>query len=73
MFKSVSIPNLSQHSQTRVTALMAAAGQGHLAAIEQLLSLGADIGLKANNGWTAKDFAIHTAKMPAVEILESYQ
>ena len=52
---------------------MAAAGQGHLAAIEQLLSLGADIGLKANNGWTAKDFAIHTAKMPAVEILESYQ
>jgi len=39
----------------------------------QLLSIGADIDLKANNGWTAKDFAIHVGKTPAVEILESYQ
>ena len=52
---------------------MAAAGQGNIAAIEQLLAYGADVTLKASNGWTARDFAFHTAKTAAVDILESYQ
>jgi ankyrin repeat protein len=52
---------------------MAAAGQGSVPVIEQLLALGADVTLKASNGWTARDFAMHTAKTGAVEILESYQ
>jgi len=52
---------------------MAAAGQGSVPVIEQLLALGADVTLKASNGWTARDFAVHTANTGAVEILESYQ
>ena len=62
-----------QHTQTHVTALMAAAGQGVVAVIEQLLAFGADVSLKASNGWTAKDFALHTAKQAAVNVLQAYQ
>lgn len=52
---------------------MAAAGQGNMPVIEQLLALGADVSLKASNGWTAKDFAAHMCMIQAVEILDSYQ
>ena len=43
-----------QHSQTKVTTLMAAAGQGNISVLEQLLALGADVGIKASNGWMAR-------------------
>jgi ankyrin repeat protein len=52
---------------------MAAAGQGVVAIIEQLLAFGSDVSLKASNGWTAKDFAVHTAKQAAVDVLQAYQ
>jgi hypothetical protein len=43
-----------QHSQTKVTTLMAAAGQGNISVLEQLLALGADVAIKASNGWMAR-------------------
>jgi hypothetical protein len=33
---------------------MAAAGQGNISVLEQLLALGADVGIKASNGWMAR-------------------
>jgi hypothetical protein len=33
---------------------MAAAGQGNISVLEQLLALGADVAIKASNGWMAR-------------------
>ena len=52
---------------------MSAAGHGAVAVIEQLLAFGADVSLKASNGWKAKDFAVHTNKQAAVDVLQAYQ
>ncbi|KAM6985128.1 LOW QUALITY PROTEIN: 3'-5' RNA helicase YTHDC2 [Aplochiton taeniatus] len=60
------------HSATSVTSLMAAAGRGFLAQMEQLLSMGASINIKASNGWTALDWAKHFNQVEAVDLLESY-
>ncbi|KAG7240878.1 hypothetical protein INR49_023452 [Caranx melampygus] len=59
------------HSETGATPLMVAAGRGFLTHMEQLLSMGADISVKASNGWTALDFAKHFGQMEAVDLLKS--
>nr|UZE37972.1 YTH domain containing 2 [Miichthys miiuy] len=60
-----------RHSETGSTPLMVAAGRGFLTQMEQLLNLGADINLKASNGWTALDFAKHFQQTDAVDLLKS--
>lgn len=40
-----------RHSETGTTALMVTAGQGFLTQMEQLLHMGADVNIKASNGW----------------------
>ncbi|KAM6902347.1 3'-5' RNA helicase YTHDC2 [Xenentodon cancila] len=59
------------HSETGATALMVAAGRGFLTQMQQLLALGADINLKASNGWTAVDFAKHFQQTDAIDLLKS--
>ncbi|XP_057675789.1 3'-5' RNA helicase YTHDC2 isoform X2 [Corythoichthys intestinalis] len=59
------------HSERMVTPLMVAASRGLLPQIEQLLNLGADVNLKALNGWTALDFAKNFEQFDAVELLQN--
>ncbi|KAK2819379.1 hypothetical protein Q5P01_024940 [Channa striata] len=59
------------HSETGATPLMVAAGRGFLAHMEQLLNMGADINMKASNGWTALDFAKHFQQTDAMDLLKS--
>ena len=40
-----------RHSETGSTPLMVAAGRGFLTQMEQLLNMGANINMKASNGW----------------------
>lgn len=42
------------HSETGATPLMVTAGRGFLSQMERLLNMGADINLKAFNGWYDK-------------------
>uniref|UniRef100_A0A1A8UM43 RNA helicase n=1 Tax=Nothobranchius furzeri TaxID=105023 RepID=A0A1A8UM43_NOTFU len=65
------VPVDYMHSETGSTALMVAAGRGFTSQIQQLLSLGADINLKAANGWTALDFAKHFQQTEAMDFLRS--
>ncbi|XP_061703653.1 3'-5' RNA helicase YTHDC2 isoform X2 [Syngnathoides biaculeatus] len=60
------------HSEKGVTPLMVTAAQGFLTQMEQLLIMGANINLKASNGWTALDFAKHFQQVDAVDLLQSY-
>ncbi|XP_073334572.1 3'-5' RNA helicase YTHDC2 isoform X1 [Pagrus major] len=60
-----------RHSETGSTPLMVAAGRGFLTPMEQLLSMGANINMKAANGWTALDFAKHFQQTEAVDLLKS--
>nr|XP_046173076.1 3'-5' RNA helicase YTHDC2 isoform X1 [Oncorhynchus gorbuscha] len=60
------------HSETSATPLMVAAGRGFLSQIEQLLSMGASVRIKASNGWTALDWAKHFQQAEVVDLLESY-
>ncbi|XP_059214340.1 3'-5' RNA helicase YTHDC2 isoform X2 [Centropristis striata] len=60
-----------RHSETGATPLMVAAGRGFLTPMEQLLNMGADINIKASNGWTAFDFAKHFQQADAVDLLKS--
>lgn len=59
------------HSETGATALMIAAGRGCIAQMQQLLGMGADMHLKASNGWSPLDFAMHFNQMEAVDLLKS--
>ncbi|XP_067339375.1 3'-5' RNA helicase YTHDC2 isoform X2 [Channa argus] len=59
------------HSETGATPLMVAAGRGFLTQMEQLLNMGADINMKASNGWTALDFAKHFQQTEAMDLLKS--
>ncbi|XP_028274222.1 3'-5' RNA helicase YTHDC2 [Parambassis ranga] len=59
------------HSETGATPLMVAAARGFLTQMEQLLALGADINMKASNGWTALDFAKHFQQANAADLLTS--
>lgn len=60
-----------RHSETGATPLMVAAGRGFLTQMEQLLNMGADINMKASNGWTALDFAKHFQQTEAMDLLQS--
>ncbi|ROL53875.1 putative ATP-dependent RNA helicase YTHDC2 [Anabarilius grahami] len=60
------------HSETSATPLMVAAGRGFLSQMEQLLSMGANVNIKASNGWTALDWAKHFSQPEAVDLLESH-
>ncbi|XP_072550527.1 3'-5' RNA helicase YTHDC2 isoform X2 [Salminus brasiliensis] len=61
-----------RHSETSATALMVAAGRGFICQMEQLLSMGANVHVKASNGWTALDWAKHFNQTEAVDLLESH-
>ncbi|KAJ8287216.1 hypothetical protein GJAV_G00048990 [Gymnothorax javanicus] len=61
-----------RHSETSATPLMVAAGRGFLGPMEQLLSMGASVNMKASNGWTALDWARHFNQAEAVDLLESF-
>ncbi|XP_038589485.1 3'-5' RNA helicase YTHDC2 isoform X1 [Micropterus salmoides] len=60
-----------RHSETGATPLMVAAGRGFLTQMEQLLNMGADINVKACNGWTALDFAKDFQQTDAMDLLKS--
>ena len=62
-----------KHSGTGATVLMCAAVHGRIDIIEHLLAIGADPSLKADNGWTAHDFAICNENDIAAEIIISYK
>uniref|UniRef100_A0A3P9P8H0 RNA helicase n=1 Tax=Poecilia reticulata TaxID=8081 RepID=A0A3P9P8H0_POERE len=66
-----SVPVDFMHSETGSTALMVSAARGFLPQTQQLLSMGADINIKASNGWTALDFAKHFQQTEAMDILKS--
>ncbi|XP_038148771.1 3'-5' RNA helicase YTHDC2 isoform X1 [Cyprinodon tularosa] len=59
------------HSETGSTPLMASAARGFLPEMQQLLSMGADINMRACNGWTALDFAEHFQQTDAVDLLKT--
>ncbi|XP_056313163.1 3'-5' RNA helicase YTHDC2 [Danio aesculapii] len=61
-----------RHSETSATALMVSAGRGFVSHMEQLLNMGANINIKASNGWTALDWAKHFKQTEAVDLLESH-
>ncbi|XP_021332046.1 3'-5' RNA helicase YTHDC2 isoform X1 [Danio rerio] len=61
-----------RHSETSATALMVSAGRGFVSHTEQLLNMGANINIKASNGWTALDWAKHFKQTEAVDLLESH-
>ncbi|KAI4886479.1 hypothetical protein NFI96_011911 [Prochilodus magdalenae] len=61
-----------RHSETSATPLMVAAGRGFISQMEQLLSMGANVHVKASNGWTALDWARHFNQTEAVDLLESH-
>ncbi|PWA26344.1 hypothetical protein CCH79_00018160 [Gambusia affinis] len=65
-----SVPVDFMHSETGSTALMVSAARGFLPQMQQLLSMGADINMKASNG-TALDFAKHFQQTEAMDILKS--
>ncbi|CAJ1070962.1 '-5' RNA helicase YTHDC2 isoform X2 [Xyrichtys novacula] len=62
-----------RHSETGSTPLMVAAGRGFIVQVEQLLNMGADVNMKAVNGWTALDFAEHFEHTDAVDLLRSHR
>ncbi|PNF38747.1 putative ATP-dependent RNA helicase YTHDC2, partial [Cryptotermes secundus] len=61
-----------QHSQTSATPLMVAAGRGFLNTVEQLLSLGANLNIRASNEWTALDWARAMKQNDIIELIEAY-
>uniref|UniRef100_A0A3P8WMT8 YTH N6-methyladenosine RNA binding protein C2 n=1 Tax=Cynoglossus semilaevis TaxID=244447 RepID=A0A3P8WMT8_CYNSE len=60
-----------KHSDMGATPLMVAASRGLLSQIEQLLNMGADVNIKATNGWTALDFARSCQHPDAVDLLQA--
>ncbi|XP_074473095.1 3'-5' RNA helicase YTHDC2 isoform X3 [Sebastes fasciatus] len=69
LYESVNVDY--RHSDTGATPLMVAAGRGFLTQMEQLLNMGADINMKASNGWSALDFAKHFQQTDAMDLLKS--
>lgn len=52
---------------------MVAASRGCLNVVEQLLSLGADLDLKSNNGMTVFDWASRVEEYHILEVLQAYK
>ena len=50
---------------------MAAAGRGNISVVEELVSMGADLEVRAANGWTARDIAVYRNQNDAVSLIES--
>ena len=50
---------------------MAAAGRGNISVVEELVSMGADLEVRAANGWTARDIAVYRNQNEAVSLIES--
>ena len=50
---------------------MAAAGRGNISVVEELVSMGADLEVRAANGWTARDIAVYRNQDEAVSLIES--
>lgn len=65
--------SLLQHSQTGVTMLMTASARGCVSAVERMLAAGADVDVRAQNSWTAKDFATCQGHEEAAKVLEEYK
>ncbi|XP_071845788.1 3'-5' RNA helicase YTHDC2-like isoform X2 [Apostichopus japonicus] len=61
-----------QHSQTSVTPLMVAAAKGNTDTVEKLLTLGANVHLKAGGDQTALDLAKHSGNNDLVSYLQAY-
>ncbi|XP_069787051.1 3'-5' RNA helicase YTHDC2 isoform X3 [Narcine bancroftii] len=61
-----------RHSETSATPLMIAAGRGFLSQVEQLLSMGANVNVKASNGWLALDWAKRFVQVEIIDLLESF-
>lgn len=63
----------SQHSETGLTALMAAAARGNAEVTEHLLSLGARVGIKCLVGdKTALHWAAENKHQENLELLQAY-
>ncbi|XP_041666905.1 3'-5' RNA helicase YTHDC2 [Cheilinus undulatus] len=69
LYESVNVDY--RHSETGSTPLMVAAGRGFIMQVEQLLNMGADVNMKASNGWTPLDFAQHFQQTDVVDLLRS--
>ncbi|XP_055956156.1 3'-5' RNA helicase YTHDC2 [Patella vulgata] len=61
-----------KHSETSVTPLMIASGRGFSNIVEKLLSLGANINIKASNEWTALDWSKKFEQNDIVDMLEGH-
>ncbi|XP_012273815.1 probable ATP-dependent RNA helicase YTHDC2 [Orussus abietinus] len=61
-----------KHSQTSVTPLMVAAGRGCINTTEQLLTLGANLNIRAGNEWIALDWAKNMNQLECAELIEAY-
>ncbi|XP_043915095.1 3'-5' RNA helicase YTHDC2 [Protopterus annectens] len=75
LFHLISSENVSvdyRHSETSATPLMVAAGRGFMSQVEQLISMGASVHIKASNGWTALDWARHFGQTETVDLLQSF-
>ncbi|KAG1669651.1 3'-5' RNA helicase YTHDC2 [Nymphon striatum] len=67
------IPVDYTHSETGASALMLAAGRGHLDIVEMLLLLGASVNLKAPNNWNAVEWAKVFNHEDVVDFLTAHQ
>jgi len=65
-----SVPVDYRHSETGITALMAAAARGRMNDVERLLASGADPNLMARNQLSAVDLARRGNHMDVAELLE---
>ena len=61
------------HTETGATVLMCAALHNRIEIIEDLLVFGADLSVKAKNGWAAQDFAQYNENEIAADIIISYK
>uniref|UniRef100_A0A8C3AU14 RNA helicase n=1 Tax=Cyclopterus lumpus TaxID=8103 RepID=A0A8C3AU14_CYCLU len=57
-----------RHSDTGASPLMVAAARGFLTQVEQLLSMGADINMKASNGWQEDMYCNYHIVFPLGEV-----
>ena len=67
------LPVDHRHSRTGVTFLMCACARGRVAVAEQVVLSGADVDARANNNWTARDFALCHQQQDIVKIIDDYK
>ena len=64
--------NIDARNKYGRTALMFAAGNGHIGIVELLLKHGADVNAKGNDGWTALMSAVSKRYTEITKLLYSY-